>query len=179
MDALLLVSGKSSRVAPISDKSLLPFQGCPLFIHLLKNALEGGVKKCTVVTNEANNSAIQKVLKTYQFNAQTVLQKDLSTGQAGGVLSGLQKISKDSPILVLSGNDWISSEGIQNLLKDGKKHDGAILSRKVSHYFPGGYLKLRNDGTISEIIEKPTPGTEPSSYIHLSDEPNDALCTII
>ena len=42
----------------------------------------------------------------------------------------------------------------------------SIVGKVVESYFPGGYLEVDN-GHVTKIIEKPTPGTEPSNLVNL------------
>jgi bifunctional UDP-N-acetylglucosamine pyrophosphorylase/glucosamine-1-phosphate N-acetyltransferase len=41
-----------------------------------------------------------------------------------------------------------------------------IISKKVSSYFPGGYLKIKNN-VLESVVEKPGAGNEPSNLIYL------------
>jgi bifunctional UDP-N-acetylglucosamine pyrophosphorylase/glucosamine-1-phosphate N-acetyltransferase len=44
---------------------------------------------------------------------------------------------------------------------------GVLPGWKPENYFPGGYLRLRTDGSVEGIDEKPGPGNEPSEYVNI------------
>lgn len=165
MKTVFLAAGKSSRMAPISDKNFLEFCGEPLIIKLLKNAEEGGLENFIIVASKDNQEEVESVLQKYDFPADIVIQEDQEEGMAGGVLVGLSKCNNEE-VVILGGNDAINPDVYRDLIKDGQDADGAILAKKVSEYFPGGYLQI--DGKkITSIIEKPGEGNEPSNLVNI------------
>ena len=57
-----------------------------------------------------------------------------------------------------------------------------MLAKKVKSYFPGGYLEVANKNRITDIIEKPGEGKEPSDMInivlHIHKNPKKLIETI-
>ena len=166
MKTIFLAAGKSSRMAPFEEKNLLSFCGKPLIQHLIENAQKGGLGPFIIVCNKKNKPVFEKILFS-QKNCSFVLQEDLKTGMAGGVLAGLSQIQKNEPIFILGGNDFVSFQIYKKIIQEGEKHDGSLLAKKVSHYFPGGYLSFSSKKILSTLIEKPVPGKEPSSFINI------------
>jgi bifunctional UDP-N-acetylglucosamine pyrophosphorylase/glucosamine-1-phosphate N-acetyltransferase len=74
----------------------------------------------------------------------------------------------------------VDSHAYETLCDHGRTKGvtGYLLSRKVTSYFPGGYLVL--DGRrVTDIVEKPGAGKEPSSLInivaHIHNDPTTLL----
>ena len=165
MKTIFLAAGKSSRMAPISDKNFLEFCGEPLLIKLLKNAIKGGLENFIIVASNDNKSDIESVLQKFNIAGDIVIQEDQDDGMAGGVLAGLGKCNNEE-IVILGGNDLINPEAYKKLLSDGEEVDGALLAKKVDEYFPGGYLQVSGK-KITSIIAKPGEGNEPSDLVNI------------
>lgn len=167
MKTIFLASGKSSRMDPLSDKTLFLFCGKPLLIHLLENAQKGGLDNFIVVTNTENKSSIEQALKKYNINAKTTIQPNLEDGMAGGIIAGLKLIKDTEEVIILGGNDYVIPQAYKDVLKEGKKNDGALLGQTVDTYFPGGYINIDPKNIIKSIIEKPGEGNEPSNLVNI------------
>jgi len=152
---------------PLGDKNLLEFCGEPLVLKLLKNAQKGGLKNFIVVTNKDNKKEVATILQKAKFPAEITTQKDLKQGMAGGVSDGLKLVKNDESVFILGGNDYFDSRVFSKILKTAKGLDGAILAKKITEYFPGGYLQVSCKNSIKQIIEKPTKGKEPSDLINI------------
>lgn len=166
MKTIFLAAGKSSRMAPISDKNFLEFCGEPLLIKLLKNALQGGLENFIIVASAKNKDKIANTLQEFNFTADIVVQKNREEGMAGGVLAGLRECDPEEAVVLLGGNDAVDFSAYEELVKTGQKIDGALLAKNVKQYFPGGYLQV-NNGKITSIIEKPGEGNEPSNLVNI------------
>lgn len=167
MKTIFLAAGKSSRLAPLEDKNLLTFCGKPFLIHQLYNAYAGGLRNFIIVCNAENKETIARLLSDFSFTAQLVQQENLSDGMAGGVLAGLSLVDDADDVFVLGGNDFVHPSIYTDIVRQSKSRDGALLAKKVETYFPGGYLKITDDNTITRIIEKPGPGNEPSDLVNI------------
>lgn len=167
MKTIFLASGQSSRMSPLSDKTLLSFCGKPLLIHLLQKAKTAGLENFVIVGNELNKEAIENILKEYDFPAEITLQDNLAEGMAGGIKDGLKKVSDDESVIILGGNDYVENQAYLDILKALKESDGVILGKNIESYFPGGYLSVNKENRIESIIEKPGEGNEPSNKINI------------
>ncbi len=169
MKALFLASGKSSRMKPFSEKNFLKFFGEPLCLHLLRNAMKGGVTEFVVVSNGENKEKLEALIQKENINGKVVVQKDLSKGMAGGIIDGLVEFEDEERVLILGGNDFFPHEKIKETIASLADFDGAVLAHKVSAYFPGGYLTLNKDhkNRVNGIIEKPGAGNEPSDLVNI------------
>ncbi len=178
MKTLLIVAGRSTRFWPLAEKTLFPLAGKTLLEHQLACLREGGCDDVTLVTGAHNKDEIAERFP----NVPQIEQEDLTLGMRGAFLSSLQKIGK-GPVLLVSGNDVIEPLSFAALKKAaGKKGiDGAILARKVTRYFPGGYLTTKGDRVMG-IVEKPGEGKEPSDLVnivaHLHNDPAALLAAL-
>jgi len=167
MQVILLAAGQSTRLDPIADKNALEFAGKSLIEHQISALKRAKLRDIAVVANKFNIENIKSILKKYK-NVEVVEQKKLEAGMAGGVLAGAE-IVKHKNILVMSTNDVFDQSLLDDIIKASKTKgiDGVIAGKKMETYFPGGYLKFEKDGFITDIIEKPAEGKEPSKFVNL------------
>jgi len=168
MKTLVLAAGRSKRIAPIKDKNFLDFFGKPLLQHQMEALIRNGFKDLVIIGGKHNLSDIKELAKRISKNISVIEQKDLELGMCGAVLSA-KSLIKNEPILIVSSNDVVDDEAFKLIAKAYKSSDSEsyLLGKKVTEYFPGGYLKIDNKGFIQEIVEKPEPGKEPSNLVNL------------
>jgi len=159
MQALLLAAGKSRRFQPLGDKNFFRIGESFLIEKSVTNLKKAGINKITFVANSENEKQIQDVFP----RSRVVIQKNLAEGMAGAVLAARKFL--DEPTLIASTNDLVEPTIIRKALT-AKNCDGALLAQKVTSYFPGGYLEIKN-GLIRNIVEKPAPEKAPSSLVNL------------
>lgn len=165
MKVILLAAGVSKRLSPLSDKNFLSLCGKALIEHQVELLFKVGFSEVLIIGGEHN---IAKFSRIFGDKITILQQKDLSLGMAGAVLTAEPYLNNE-PIVVVSSNDILSESAFLQVLEASKDSslDGAILGYQVEKYFPGGYLSVNDTGLISSIIEKPTPGEEPSNLINL------------
>lgn len=168
MKVIVLAAGRSKRLKPIEDKNFLEFLGKPLIQLQLEQMASAGLKDFIVVGGAHNLKKLQQLARTLKPSFKVVEQKNLDDGMAGAVLS-VEKHVKNEAMMVVSANDVVDSEAYQKVLRAGKEagYDAFLIGKKVKEYFPGGYLKVRKNGQITGIVEKPGKGNEPSKMINL------------
>src|SRR3989344_882199 len=166
MRAIFLAGGASRRMKPLTyDKNLIPFLGKPAIVYNLEVAKQGGIADFVVVVNEGNYQTFVNVLKDAKIKAEVVVQADGLKGQGGAVLAAKKYLN--GPVLICNANDFFEASLYKEVLKKTKqKTDGILVGYKVKNYFPGGYLKLKDDQVL-EIIEKPDPDKVPSEYVRI------------
>ncbi len=151
---LLLAGGDSTRFWPLTRKNYLPFLGKPLIAHQIA-ALSPFTDHIIVVVNPNDLDVVPK-------GVEMVVQKNVEDGQAGAVLSAKDFIKGST--LILNANDVFDFSAIEKLLTADKQF--AFLAKKVTQYFPGGYVKFDNEKIVG-IVEKPGAGNEPSDITKL------------
>lgn len=169
MKVILLTAGRSFRMAPIADKNFLKFLGKPLILHQIEALKKAGFQDILVIGGKHNLARLRSAVRQAHRDIAVREQKNLELGMAGAVLTAKSWIGKD-PFLLMSGNDVVEFDiykKVKNVILSLSKDAGLLLAKKVSKYFPGGYLKVNSRGIISKIIEKPKPGREPSKLVNL------------
>lgn len=169
MKVILLAAGQSTRLAPIQDKILLKFCGKTLLEHQLATLLAAGLDHFVVVGNKFNLEKLQTLCQNLPGTFHFAEQKDLTTGMSGCVLAAEHFLEANEDILIVSTNDVVEENAYHLILEAIKRHPKAslLLGKKVTEYFPGGYLETNAENRILSIVEKPTQGNEPSDLINL------------
>ncbi len=178
MLAILIVAGQSKRFWPLAEKVLFPIAGTTLLTEQIERLQRAGIKKIMIVGGSHNIAELKKLFPALQI----LQQEDIKLGMRGALLSALPHCGNQQ-IMIVSGNDIIDSSAYADLMKRAKalKHGGLILARKVTNYFPGGYLTVKGK-RITGIIEKPGAGKEPSNLMnivaHVHAEPMELLAAL-
>ncbi|MBL4695075.1 hypothetical protein JKY72_06950 [Candidatus Gracilibacteria bacterium] len=82
-----------------------------------------------------------------------------------GAVLAAKDLLGDEPVLIFSSNDVVDKSAFE-LVRKAEGADSFLLGKKVDKYFPGGYLKVKDD-FIEGIVEKPGEGNEPSDLVNL------------
>ena len=166
MQVILLAAGQSKRLDPIKDKNLLEFCGKPLIEHQVAALKRAKLRDIVVVASKYNLDELKHALKKYK-NVVVVEQKKLEDGMAGGVMAGAETV-KHKNIMVFSTNDVVDGELFKKTIEAAKDAEsGVIVGKTVDSYFPGGYLNFDKKGFITDIVEKPGEGKEPSNMVNI------------
>lgn len=164
--AVILAGGQSTRFSPFSEKSTWVFLGKPLLSWHFDELLHAGISDVYVVSNRSNDKKIRAIVPPKGLHVTYVVQE--KPGQVHAV-TALEKHCGSEPLLFLNASDYYT-EGV---IADAVGHiqhapqQTMIAAVKTTTYFPGGYLKLDEQGTVSEIIEKPKQGKEPSDVVRI------------
>jgi bifunctional UDP-N-acetylglucosamine pyrophosphorylase/glucosamine-1-phosphate N-acetyltransferase len=134
-------------------------------LEILKKA---GIGEVILVGGKHNLEKIGAMAKSLKMKINIVEQKNLELGMCGAVLAAKDLI-KGKEVMVLSSNDVVDVKAFKLIIKAAEKGgaESFILGKKVTSYFPGGYLETDKNGFIKNIVEKPEPGTEPSDLVNL------------
>jgi bifunctional UDP-N-acetylglucosamine pyrophosphorylase/glucosamine-1-phosphate N-acetyltransferase len=187
---VFLAGGKSERFWPMSDKNLLPIMGKPLIQWQIENLLKLGFKDIIIVGNKNIGdwfSSFQLRQKLNLIKSGSVLGgnnksainihfirqlKDKAySGMAGAILSAYELYQKHyigKPIYILNANDFYENQLHEQILQAAQtgKADVFIATYRLAGNQPVGYLKVEED-RITDIIEKPKPGQEPSDLVNI------------
>ncbi len=161
MKVLLLAAGRSRRVKPIEDKNFLRMCGKFLIEHQLDALRQAGLTDIIIVGGAHN----MEQLKEVAGDATVIEQENLDEGMAGALLSAESHLGGE--LFIVSSNDAVDMDAYSSMLEASKSGaDAYLLAYKVQEYFPGGYLKV--DGRqITDIVEKPGEGNEPSDMVNV------------
>lgn len=162
MKGLILSGGKGTRLYPLTfttAKQLIPVANKPVLFRVIETIRDAGITEIGVVVGVGDMANDVK-------NA-------ISTGEKWGVkitpivqqspdgLAHAVKISQDflgdEPFVMFLGDNVIQG-GISNLIRDFINHpewNAQIVLKEVENPQQLGVAKLRDDGTIERLIEKP------------------------
>lgn len=161
---VILAGGIGKRFRPFTiNKVLFPFLGKTFLQHLLEMIQQAGFSDVLITTNNET----QQWLDSYHsegLSIRTKIQPE-ALGMGDALLQLEQEIN-NQPILVMNASDLVDPAFFKVLLEKSQDAYAYVVGKKMSTYFPGGYLKI--DGNrVTEIVEKPEKGSEPSDMVNL------------
>ncbi len=164
---LILAGGIGKRFKPLSyDKSIFPFLGKPLIYYQLDLLEQLGFENICIVCNKNNCKTISSLKNNFNnLSIKTVVQ-DKPKGMGDAIIKASENINNS--LLVLNSADIFDKKLFLKILDlINKKDPQAIVpGYEMNGYFPGGYLKIKNNKVI-EIVEKPGKGKQPSNLVNL------------
>ena len=174
MQIILLAAWTSSRMAPLSDKSLLKICWKPVIQHQVETILSAWLNEIIFVCNEKNISEMKKIfledkkiLKNSEKNFNFVIQENQKDWMKGAIESCEKIIKKD--VFIISSNDIVEKDIFEKIAETSQKENNfwVICGKVVEKYFPGWYISLNENGFLNDIVEKPWEWNEPSNKINL------------
>ncbi|MFT7184115.1 MAG: NDP-sugar pyrophosphorylase family protein [Oceanicoccus sp.] len=164
MKALLLAAGRSRRAKPIEDKNFLKFCGQTLIEFQIESLKKAGFTEVIIAAGEHNMESLQEVAAMH--GATVIQQENLDDGMAGAILATKPHLNAEA-LFIVSSNDVVDSIAYESVLKATESGaDAYLLAYQLDEYFPGGYLQV-TDGKITDIVEKPGAGNEPSNMVNI------------
>jgi NDP-sugar pyrophosphorylase family protein len=167
---IILAGGASSRMWPLSEKSLLKFGEEPLLVTQLRTFARLGFRDVVVVGSPHNEAAVRALLPQLpaDLRVQVAVQPE-PMGMGDAVLRAAPLVQADAAVYINQVHDIVEDSLHEAMLH----HHGTDPTRSylagvtLPTYFPGGYLIVEADGRITGIVEKPGPGREPSPYVNI------------
>src|SRR5262249_20658070 len=132
-----------------------------------------GFADVVVVANPANEAQMRALAAGAPARLHVVVQPE-PLGMGDAVLQCAPLLAgplADRPILVTQTHDLVEPSLFRTLVErlGSDDADGFVVGVKLTSYFPGGYLSVR-DGRAIDVIEKPPPGSEPSDLMKIVDD---------
>lgn len=167
--AIILAGGANRRFWPLAQKSLLRFGDESLLDRHVSTLARAGFDDVVVVGNPANEARL-RTLPAEGARVHVVVQPS-PLGMGDAVLqceSLVRSQLAGRSMLVSQVHDLIDPAIFRQLAArlSEEDADGFVVGRRVSSYFPGGYLVI-DDGRARDVIEKPPPGQEPSDLMKI------------
>ena len=168
MQIILLAAGSSSRMAPISDKTLFKLSWKCVIEHQIDTIISAWFDDFLIVCNESNIDSFKEIWKSKQgINFDFVIQEVLNDWMKWAIDSCGKK-SKEK-VFVISSNDIVEKDIFERMLAESRNNDSywVVCGKVVDNYFPWGYISKDNNNNLIDIVEKPGELNEPSNQINL------------
>lgn len=172
--AVLLAAGRGRRLQPHTDiipKPLLIHKGKPTLDYLLDSLLMAGVEEVVLVTHHLREQIERYAALRSANHAQQV--RCVYQSHLFGTAHALQAVIESTPDIVaapfiLSATDYlVPREFFADLLAFHDSHAGqCTVSMKqldAAELASRSSIRFNEDRSIAQIVEKPAPGTAPSS----------------
>ncbi len=168
MQAIVLAAGSGIRLKPITDqipKCMVEVKGKPLLEHVLTNMVGAGIDEINLVVGYK-----KEIIEDHfgpEFNGVKlnyfVQQEPNGTAHAVSLVHDYIK----GKFLIGHADVIASTNDYRELVRASAYEDfeGLILARRVEDPWRFGVLKTERH-RITDIIEKPNPGKEPSNLIN-------------
>jgi glucose-1-phosphate thymidylyltransferase len=162
MKALILSGGKGTRLYPLTytqAKQLIPVANQPVLFRVIEDIRDAGVTEVGIIVGQ-NAAEIQAAVGDgAQFNVSvTYVQQASPDGLAHAVKTAYdQGFLKQGDRFVMFLGDNVIQGGIAQLIGQFAKGDynSQIVLKAVDNPSAFGVAKLREDGSIEALIEKP------------------------
>jgi len=158
LDAVILAAGLGTRLRPYTEhtpKPLLPVQGKPI-LHWILRALPREVNKVYIVVHYLAEQIENWLQHQTQIPAYQVVRQKQPRGSGDALLACKPYVTSPS-ILVLNGDDLYAASDLRILAR----YAFGLLGYPVEQPRAFGILRLKGDGTLAELVEKPDwPGPQ-------------------
>ncbi|MDW8222034.1 MAG: nucleotidyltransferase family protein [Gemmatales bacterium] len=158
LEAIILAAGLGTRLRPYTEqtpKPLLPVQGKPL-LHWILGALPQEVTKVYIVVHYLAEQ-IETWLRHQRLATEYQLVYQHRPRGSGDALLACRPFIQSERLLVVNGDDLYAPRDLERLAD----HSFALLGYPVEEPRAFGILRLREDGTLAELVEKPDwPGPQ-------------------
>ena len=155
-------------MAPLrEEKFMLDLLGRPLLLHVIDMLRGAGVNDLLLVGNEANVELLRMTTRHIGDVSCRIVIQNHRPGMAGAVEAAGEWL--DGPVLIVSPNDVVEESAYRKVVEAGERQrcDAALLAARTGRHFPGGYLVVDGDMRVTQIVEKPEPGSEPSDLVNV------------
>jgi bifunctional UDP-N-acetylglucosamine pyrophosphorylase/glucosamine-1-phosphate N-acetyltransferase len=169
LQIIILAGGESTRFSPLKKKDLYHFNGeiIPLIQYREYSKLKPS--KIFIIVSSNTIDDYNKIFADYS-DVEIVVQSG-DKGMASAVEAVIHKIDVNNPTIIVNMDDFYQdydaiftkfTSVYSSLLEN---NESALMGNYMEGYFPGGYLVVE-DGYITDIVEKPGEGNEPSKYVN-------------
>lgn len=168
---VVLAGGASSRLWPLEEKSLIQFMGRPLLSLQLDRYHQLGLDQAVIVANPENEHIIRELAESVPGLAVEVVVQPEPKGMGDALLHlrDAPTLREDCALYITQVHDLTDITLHEQMLTayESGAAQGYLAGYRVKDYFPGGYMVLGDGGRITNIIEKPGAGNEPSDLVSI------------
>ncbi len=159
MKGLILSGGKGTRLRPLTytrAKQLVPVANKPVLVRVIETIRDAGIDEIGIIVGQNGAEIRDAVGDGERWGVRlTYIPQDAPLGLAHAVKIAQPFIGDDSFVMFLGDN--VIQGGISDLIRDFGSHDwnSQIVLKAVDNPSAFGVAKLRADGSVERLIEKP------------------------
>jgi glucose-1-phosphate thymidylyltransferase len=160
MKGLILSGGKGTRLRPLTytrAKQLIPLANTPVLIRVIETIRDAGVTEIGVVVGGETAQEIKDTVGNgNKWGVDVTFIDQASPDGLAHAVKISQDFIKEDPFVMFLGDNAIEG-GISTLIKDFASHDwnSQIVLKRIPNPTSYGVAKLREDGSIDYLVEKP------------------------
>jgi glucose-1-phosphate thymidylyltransferase len=160
MKGLILSGGKGTRLYPLTytrAKQLIPVANKPVLVRVIESIRDAGVSEIGIVIGSTGPEIREALGDGARYGVRlTYIPQDSPDGLAHAVKIAQPFLGEDHFVMFLGDN--VIEGGISPLIADFTRHsewNSQIVLKEVPNPHAFGVAKLREDGTIERLVEKP------------------------
>ncbi len=165
---IVIAGGSNSRFFPFNKtghKGLLSIAGKPLMIRMLENLQSHEYREVTLVITpeDAEQQISQKIIEAAHLELKIEYVVQVSPqGMGDAVLSAIPRLQDQfSQIIITSTYHTNAGEVLDQMLTKG--NDSVLCTAPTATPWEYGIATLNDQGELTQIVEKPERGHEPSN----------------
>lgn len=188
---VIVAAGYGTRFLPITrtvPKEMLPLWDRPCVDFIVEEFIEAGIEEILVITSRRKKALddwfdrdlelegalkasgkLDRLAKAHPPRVRVQFIRQQTMEGTGGALLLAQSFAQGDPVVVAFPDDLFRGDNVTAALIEAHRHTGCstlaaldYAGRDVSAY---GVLDAKEGQAVAGIVEKPAPGTEPSSLI--------------
>ena len=169
MQAVILVGGEGTRLRPLTfgtPKPMVPIVGVPFLARTLERLYEAGIRDVILPAGYMPQAITEYFGDGSRLDMKiTYVIEDEPLGTAGAIKNVEQHIT--GPFFMLNG-DVLTSLDLRAMIAYHKEKGGLGVLHLIKVEDPSSFGCVVHDetGRISQFIEKPPKGTEPTNEIN-------------
>ena len=159
MKGLILSGGKGTRLYPLTytrAKQLIPVANKPVLVRVIEAIREAGVREVGIVVGPTAAEIQDALGDGSEWDVALSYIHQASPDGLAHAVKISQDFLGDDPFVMFLGDNVIEG-GISGLIRDfaDKQWNSQIVLKEVENPSEYGVAKMRPDGSIEQLIEKP------------------------